>query len=576
MSSINIKNQRNATYQTIVVASGDPMTGNGDDNNNNGGNNNDNDNASPATFVTKPRVRVATTMSTSTTEPRHGTAKEDAAAFVSYRRQKRPRNDTNPDELDDIDDYNPLEDDDDDDDTNNDTTNKPTATRTAVPNQHELLEAKRQRRLQRTLPPAHINLLDKEDTLVAAAAATATATTDTIRSNQPHALFDEAAALSLATDADYQKDGGVDIEPFHMETEQEDGTGYFEGDTYIFRKRGAEEEPDAWLESLGGIQNDEHVYYYHPPPSSSPDPPHPKSSTDLSTTRRTPNTLEERTPQQLYAQILPYVSDTETILQAIARYGNIMKTHTTSNPKKQRGKTTGTPTDRTTNHATDQSTADSDTDTTAVTMAQTALHQLTEASSALLLKPNHADIYQRTRNDLLRLLPGSEEEDGGDDDDDGNDDDDERNEPNGNNETKSNNHQWSNHHEASHATHNLNAVASSLAPSLSSQVVMWEYQGSHDGAIHGPYTTQQMLQWIQGGYFVGPTAVHVRSVTTTTSSNGAPNKSMQDDLLNDLLEDDEEKQDHENEETGTAGSPPTTVQYSDWMISDQVDFNKYT
>ena len=47
---------------------------------------------------------------------------------------------------------------------------------------------------------------------------------------------------------------GIAIEPFSMQEENSDGRGYFEGDTYVFRRRDADDqaEPDAWLESVAG------------------------------------------------------------------------------------------------------------------------------------------------------------------------------------------------------------------------------------------------------------------------------------------------------------------------------------
>ena len=40
--------------------------------------------------------------------------------------------------------------------------------------------------------------------------------------------------------------------------------------------------------------------------------------------------------------------------------------------------------------------------------------------------------------------------------------------------------------------------------------VQWEYRGNQDNFIHGPYTTQQMLEWTKAGYFVGAAAVDIR------------------------------------------------------------------
>jgi hypothetical protein len=68
-----------------------------------------------------------------------------------------------------------------------------------------------------------------------------------------------------------------------------------------------------------------------------------------------------------------------------------------------------------------------------------------------------------------------------------------------------------------------------------------------------------MKGWIQAGYFVGPTAVKVRTVCEKE-------KSLQEDLLADLMEgdDDDEEDNGSNKERG------------EWMVSDQVDFNRYS
>merc|ERR1711971_201259 len=42
--------------------------------------------------------------------------------------------------------------------------------------------------------------------------------------------------------------------------------------------------------------------------------------------------------------------------------------------------------------------------------------------------------------------------------------------------------------------------------------VLWEYKGNEDGTIHGPYTSQQMMEWTACGYFVGESAVDIRKV----------------------------------------------------------------
>jgi len=343
---------------------------------------------------------------------------EEPLVSSSLRRPKRPRPERpNEDEIDDIDDY--IAKDDEEEGLPKD-----------IPSEHELLEAKRERRMRQR------DAADQDG--------------DTKIDNR----------TSLAAE-------GIQIEPFSMEQEKSDGTGYFDGDTYVFRKRDGDEEPDAWLESLSELKEDYAV--------ASKEQDEPENDMD--------NWMEE----ELYAKILPLVSDTETVMQAIARYGNLLKR---PHSKQQSNK----------DHASSESS----------NMAQTALNELTEAANALLLK-GRVDIYQQTRNDLLKLLPNE---------------------------------------------NTVSAYKDDDKPK-----VQWEYQGSQDGQVHGPYTTQQMQGWIQQGYFVGPTAVKVRTI----SEEKTQKKSMQEDLLSDLMDDDDEN-----------GKDKTEQVHGDWMQSDQVDFSKYS
>jgi CD2 antigen cytoplasmic tail-binding protein 2 len=137
------------------------------------------------------------------------------------------------------------------------------------------------------------------------------------------------------------------------------------------------------------------------------------------------------------------------------------------------------------------------------------LNDLTGAANALLLKGN-VDIYQKTRKELVCQLPPQ-----------------------------------------------LGRMKTATK-----QKALWEYMGNQDGAIHGPFTTEQMHGWIAQGYFVGPTAVQVRSVIEQPKET-----SLKDDLLSDLMDDDDD----------TAATPSALERVrGDWMQSDQVVFTSYT
>jgi hypothetical protein len=231
----------------------------------------------------------------------------------------------NEDELDDIDDYEADQDGNDD--------NK------VVPSEREMLEAKRQRRQG----------LVKQ--VVGAGEST---------------HIDETT--SLAAD-------GIAIEPFHMRQEESDGTGYFDGDTYVFRKNpDGDEEPDAWLDSLtdeNGKQSSGFAV----------------SSTAVAgedDDKQKP--MDGWTKEELYSKILPFVSDTETVAQAVRRYGQLVK----QNRGKQKSGNAGPM-----RNGPSQETQD---------MAKSCLNDLTGAANALLLK-GEVDIYDTTRKKILSLLP---------------------------------------------------------------------------------------------------------------------------------------------------------------------------
>jgi hypothetical protein len=97
----------------------------------------------------------------------------------------------------------------------------------SIPSEKDLIHAKRRRRLQRQGEDFD-NDEDAEDA--------DHWTRETV--------VNDHTSLMAETD-----DNDIPIEPFNMKAESTDGTGYFEGDTYVFRKI-KNVETDAWLESL--------------------------------------------------------------------------------------------------------------------------------------------------------------------------------------------------------------------------------------------------------------------------------------------------------------------------------------
>jgi CD2 antigen cytoplasmic tail-binding protein 2 len=242
--------------------------------------------------------------------------REDYAEGSEPPQQPKKRYRQNEDELDDIDDW--KQEDDGEEDNGR-----------IVLSEKVLLEAKRERR-------------QKRDEIM----------------HEGGTQIDETT--SLATE-------GIPIEPFHMQQEETDGTGFFDGDTYVFRKSNPDEEPDAWLETLNEQNKNGR--------QSSTLTPIPKTKT-----KEEPlECMENGTKEQLYRKILPLVCDTETVSQAVRRYGRLVK-------HKKGGK-----------HGTKTSPETQD-------MAKTCLNDLTGAASALLLK-GEVDIYDTTRQSILNLLP---------------------------------------------------------------------------------------------------------------------------------------------------------------------------
>jgi CD2 antigen cytoplasmic tail-binding protein 2 len=301
-----------------------------------------------------------------------------------------------------------------------------------LPSSKVLLEAKRKRRLLRHQSPDE----DEE-------------TTTTTHINKTTSLMEE------------EKSGDIPIEAFNMDAEKNDGSGFFdETGTYVFRKRNPGDEPDAWLETLGDEKQD-FVTRLDEPEDDGDD-------------------MDNWTNAELYAKMMPLVSDSESVLQALVRYGDLMK-------RSKKGSAFRT----------------NVSDSTSWKMAQSALNDLTEAANALLLKGD-VDVYQMTRHDIMKKLPEG--------------------------------------------------------PAPDRPKVQWEYQGNQDHQVHGPYTTQEMLDWTQAGYFTGEQAVQIRTI-----KEGGPlaSKSTKEELLSDLM--DEDDQDEQ-----------TNPVKGEWVSSNDVDFTIYS
>lgn len=251
--------------------------------------------------------------------------------------EKSKRFRLNEDEMDDVDDWK-REDDDDDGGGG------------VVPSEHELLEAKRKRRQKLT------EGVDGSSTTI----------NDT---------------TSLATE-------GITIEPFHMRREESDGTGYFDGDTYVWRKNDPNETPDAWLDSLNDDNNNKNSSAIASLSKARDD------DDDEEENEEKGESMDDLSKEQLYRKILPLLSGNETVAQAVRRYGKITKQN------QQRKK--------------DGAASSAASSSEAYKLAKSCLDELTGCANALLLK-GEVDIYDTRRQTVLKYVPLTEltEEDEG-------------------------------------------------------------------------------------------------------------------------------------------------------------------
>ena len=111
------------------------------------------------------------------------------------------------------------------------------------------------------------------------------------------------------------------------------------------------------------------------------------------------------------------------------------------------------------------------------------------------------------------------------------------------------------------------------------EVVMWEYKDNTLGALRGPFSSKQMLDWTSCGYFVGESAVDIRRVgsnnvvdTKPKSSEEEDAKADVDDLMADLMDDDDNADGGGEAKTKKEDADSSA---STWMRSDRIDFSLY-
>ena len=328
---------------------------------------------------------------------------------------------------------------------------------------------------------------------------------------------DPSEATSIESD-------GIKIEPFHMREEDTDGTGYFDGDTYVFRNNTPlGEEEDAWVDDV----DNSNPLKIDPATLSS-------SSFSVNKNKRKQSSqedLDQYSKAQLYQKVLPFIGNTESIMQAIQRYGKIVKNNSRRSNQNYEG---GTKQQRT-NDGTKITVSDQH------DVAKKNLDDLTGIANFLLLNKGEVDIYDTTKAKIFHMFPST-------------------------------------------AIESKNSSMVMITTITRGNITTkWEYQGNEDNQLHGPYTTEQMLSWTKAGYFVGAQRVKIRTVREEKDETERSKPlSTQDDLLADIMDDDDDDDDGDDD-VKTEESRPSkrsksknfTTNRGAWMWSSEVNFRNY-
>ncbi|EJK57462.1 hypothetical protein THAOC_22490 [Thalassiosira oceanica] len=375
--------------------------------------------------------------------------------------------------------------------------------------------------------------------------------------DERHTKDDPGLSLITNSGADvnqYESNAGDNaecpVEAFNMKSESESGLGHFDGDTFVFRQnqKPIDGEEDAWLDGLdgddknsgpgGGLDSTE-VWK----PSSKPSKPQQKKAKYIH---------DEATTEEIGRRLVTILEGEETVMQALTRHGSSIREMKAreeklrkKKPKKRKASTTAGGGDQAETDGEELKQLKAGTD-----RARAVVEELTELADALLFR-GETEVYDLKRQDWIHRLKL------------------ERKRPAGEDAETAAKKQRHNYFGSSSNAEDNDAKAASAASEPADDEVMWEYRGSADGAIHGPYTSRQMLEWTSCGYFVGESAVDIRKVG---SSDEAPSgakedqKTDVDDLLADLDDDDDG-----DEKADTQKAP----EGASWMRSDRVDFSLY-
>ena len=442
------------------------------------------------------------------------------------------------------------------------------------------------------------------------------------RSNEGLSLITNQNANPDAYESNASGNASCPVEPFNMNAEKDGGLGYFDGDTYVFRQntKPVDGEEDAWLDGIGSDDEKEigrgggggktkggggldSTSIWKPSDSKG----------DISTMQQKKKKKakfvnEDAIPEDLGRRLVTLLSnDEDTVMIALAKHGATMRDLSSQETKlmkknklKKRGKSSkskdGGRGESATKAAAPENDVELKTIKRKVEQTRETVEELTELADALLFD-GETEAYELTRRDWIHRfkleqyfpsLPATNSgqvkrpADGQDlseaqaakkksrgyFDNDGDDA-----------ITK----------KGDVDTQQRQADTPSNKPQQHGvdETVMWEYKGNEDGAIHGPYTSKQMLDWTSCGYFVGANAVDIRRVQASSSvaKGGDEGKQVKkseeedakntdvDDLMADLMDDDDAGEVKKEDETTVASE--SAAKEALWMRSDRVDFSLY-
>uniref|UniRef100_A0A7S4JTE0 GYF domain-containing protein n=1 Tax=Odontella aurita TaxID=265563 RepID=A0A7S4JTE0_9STRA len=401
-----------------------------------------------------------------------------------------------------------------------------------------------------------------------------------------------------------------------MDAERDSGLGYFDGDTFVFRQRGQggdddgkadSDEEDAWVDGLEKKAGEEGADKDGPLGGRSKGGAASGEAflNRISKKRKAgegeegegEEDLTSRSREELYADLSELIAgDDETVVGALRRYGDIIrrakKSSTASRYRRKRDRAQA---EAKATEGEDVPSAGSA--AAAAEAARKSLGRLTSLADALLGRHDDGDVYDRTKGQLRRMAGTAASSTAA-----------AAAGASASPPPAKRRNYFSDSAASSEAdkAKTDDGFPASAAPSPKAEI-KWEYRGNADSKLHGPYTTTQMMQWTQAGYFVGEAAVDVRMVRAEDDDDGAETKAAAgagvekddkakegeekkkdtaDDLMADLMESDEDEdnedaekeqagKDNEDGKGGAAGEKGAIASNGEWRKSDAVDFASY-